>query len=101
MEEQAAAALAAKYGTPITVAGGSAAAAFGYDANTIGMIAGIIIGIAGLVVTWYYKRKADKRHIKASDEAAVALAESRRLEREAHALQMEVFRKQLNEPSAH
>ena len=41
--------------------GGGGAFLFGLDANTIGMIGGLIIGVVGLLLTWYYQRRRDKR----------------------------------------
>ena len=50
-----------KAGHGMTYGGGTTAFLFGLDANTIGMICGVIIGLMGLAITWHYQRKRDRR----------------------------------------
>jgi Na+/glutamate symporter len=45
----------------MTYGGSGGAFLFGMDSNTIGMICGVIIGVAGLLLTWHYQRRRDKR----------------------------------------
>ena len=45
----------------MTYGGGGSAFLFGFDSNFIGMVAGVVIGLIGVALTWYYKRKQDKR----------------------------------------
>lgn len=41
---------------------GSAFTVFGFiTSSNIGMWLGVLVGFTGLVVNWYFKRKADKR----------------------------------------
>jgi Na+/glutamate symporter len=51
----------------MTYGGGTGALIFGYDANTVGMVAGVLIGVLGLLLTWHYKRKEDGRRQAAHD----------------------------------
>lgn len=57
----------------MTYGGGTGAVIFGMDANTIGMIAGVIIGVLGLLLTWHYKRKDDRRRQIESDLRLILL----------------------------
>lgn len=41
--------------------GAGGALIFGLTANEFAAIAGVIIALAGFLVNWYYKHKADKR----------------------------------------
>ncbi len=50
-----------KIAPAMTYGGGTGAVIFGMDANTVGMIAGVVIGVLGLLLTWFYKRREDKR----------------------------------------
>lgn len=45
----------------MTYGGSGGAFLFGLDSNTVGMICGVVIGVIGLVLTWYFQRKKDKR----------------------------------------
>jgi Na+/glutamate symporter len=47
--------------------GGTGAFLFGLDANTVGMLAGVVIGVIGLLLTWHYSRKRDKREQEEHD----------------------------------
>ena len=47
---------------------GSAVTLFGWaTSSTLGMWVGIVIGIAGLLVNWYFKHKSDRRAQAAHD----------------------------------
>ncbi len=48
---------------PVATYGGSATAILGgiNDMNTIAVIGGILIGLAGFFLNWYYKAKHDRR----------------------------------------
>lgn len=48
----------------VTYSGAGSAVFFGIAAEFWGVIAGIVIGVAGLLVNWYYKHKAHKLLIK-------------------------------------
>lgn len=50
-----------KVGHGMTYGGGTTAVLFGMDANTLGVIAGVVIGILGLLITWYFQRRRDQR----------------------------------------
>lgn len=50
-----------KIGSGMTYCGGGWAFFCGLDANTIGMILGVLIGLVGLGISWYYQRKRDVR----------------------------------------
>lgn len=41
--------------------GAGGALIFGLNANEFAAIAGVIIALAGFLVNWYYKHKADRR----------------------------------------
>ena len=45
----------------MTYGGAGGALIFGWDANTVAALGGLVIGALGLLLTWYYKRKQDKR----------------------------------------
>lgn len=45
-----------------SIAGSTVSVAGWATSSDLGMWAGIVIGIAGLVVNWYFKRQADKRN---------------------------------------
>lgn len=57
-----------KLGQGMTYGGGGSAILFGLDANTIGMLCGVLIGVAGLLITWYYQRRRDAREQEAHDQ---------------------------------
>jgi len=41
--------------------GGGTAFVSGLISNEVGVICGIVVGVAGLLVSWYYKAKQDRR----------------------------------------
>lgn len=49
---------AASTGTAVTILGW-------LTSSNFGMWMGIVLGLAGLMVNWYYKQKADRRHDEA------------------------------------
>ncbi len=48
-------------GTKVTILGAGTAGAGWLTASEFAAIVGALVAIAGLVVTWYYKRKANRR----------------------------------------
>ena len=50
-------------GTKTIVTGVSMTGWGWFTSNEFFGLAGILIGTAGLLVTWYYKHKADRRHM--------------------------------------
>lgn len=46
----------------LTVVGSAGAVVGGIAQSDIGMWSGIFIGLAGLAVNWYFKRKSDRRN---------------------------------------
>ena len=51
----------AAIGKNMAVGGGSSALVFGLTANELAAYGGLLIAIVGVVIQWYYKRKADRR----------------------------------------
>lgn len=49
----------------VTQAGAYSAMFGGFTANEIAAYGGLLIGLAGLLMNWYYKAKEDKRAEKA------------------------------------
>lgn len=45
----------------MTYGGAGSALIFGWDANTLAAVLGVVIAGVGLAITWHYKRKQDKR----------------------------------------
>lgn len=43
------------------VGGGASAALFGLTANEFAALGGIVVGVLGLLVQWYYNRRRDRR----------------------------------------
>ena len=68
-------------GNKATIIGGSIAMAGKMSAADIAAYVGAAVAIVGLLITWYYKREANRRH--------AAEAEDKRKER---ALRMELMR---------
>lgn len=60
MDESQQAALAA-LGSKAAYGGGGTAVVSGLASSEIGVICGIAVGVAGLLVNWYYKAKQDRR----------------------------------------
>lgn len=52
---------AEKSALAMTYGGSGAALWFGWDVNMVGMVAGVLIGLAGLALSWYFKRRQDRR----------------------------------------
>lgn len=44
-----------------SVGGGTSALVFGLTANEVAALAGIAIGVLGLVIQWHYNRRRDRR----------------------------------------
>lgn len=61
MKETAAEATVAAIANKVTYTGGATAFVGGLTANELAAIGGLIVAVVGLVVQWYYKRKADRR----------------------------------------
>lgn len=62
-------------GKVASVGGGTAGLVFGLTANEIAALAGIVVGILGLLIQWHYNRRRDRR------EAAEHEARMERLRR--------------------
>jgi uncharacterized membrane protein len=73
----------------VSFGGGTAAVFGGLTANDIAIFVGATVAILGLVVQWYYKRKADRREIEADRRAT-----------ELHAAQLQALRDEANEYGA-
>lgn len=59
-----------------TMGVGAAGALWGWiTVERIFSAIGVLIGVAGLLVTWYYKREANKRHKQAAELQAQLLRE--------------------------
>lgn len=48
-------------GKVASVGGGTSALVFGLSANEVAALAGIAIGLFGLLIQWHYNRKRDRR----------------------------------------
>lgn len=57
-----------KHASAVTYAGSGAAMFGGLSANEIAAYGGLIIGVVGLFVNWYYKAKEDRRAERAARE---------------------------------
>lgn len=55
-----------KHATTVTYAGSGTAMLGGLGANEIAAYGGLIIGVIGLLVNWYYKAKEDRRRERAA-----------------------------------
>lgn len=51
----------------MTYVGAGGALIFGYDANTVAALGGLLIGALGLLLTWHYQRKRDRREQEAHE----------------------------------
>lgn len=51
-----------------TYTGGTVAVVGGMTANEMAAIGGLICAVIGLLVQWYYKRKADRREVELHNE---------------------------------
>lgn len=60
MDESQQAAIAA-LGSKAAYGGGTTAFVSGLISSEVGVICGIAVGVAGLLVNWYYKAKQDRR----------------------------------------
>jgi hypothetical protein len=60
MDETQQAAVAA-IGSKAAYGGGGTAFISGLISNEVGVIVGIVVGVTGLLVNWYYKAKQDRR----------------------------------------
>lgn len=69
----------AKFGVGMGLSGGTTAAVSGLTMNTLGVIFGMLIGLAGLCIQWYYKHRLTMVEIRLREEAA----ERERVEHEA------------------
>jgi hypothetical protein len=52
-----AASAASKAASGVIAVGSGSTVAFALDANWVGVIAGIVIGLAGLAMSWYFKQR--------------------------------------------
>ena len=50
-------------GTKLSIIGAGTASAGLWTASEIAAIVGALVAIAGLIITWYYKRAADQRMV--------------------------------------
>lgn len=57
----------AAVGTKVTYTGAGVSGLGWFLSNEFFGLAGVMIGAAGLLITWYYKHKADKRHTREHD----------------------------------
>lgn len=57
-----------KYSQVATHAGAYSAVYGGLSANEIAAYGGLVIGVVGLIINWYYKAKEDKRAEKAAHD---------------------------------
>ena len=48
-------------GKVASIGGGTAGLVFGLTANEVAALAGIVIGVLGLLVQWHYNRRRDRR----------------------------------------
>ena len=65
----------AAVGTKATYTGVGVSGLGWFLSNEFFGLAGILIGTAGLLITWYYKHKADRRHIE--ERAFLVFAQER------------------------
>lgn len=68
----------AKFGLGVGVSGGSTMVLSGLTLNAFGVIFGMVIGLAGLLVQWYYKHRMTTVEIRLREEAAARDAEEHR-----------------------
>ena len=68
----------AAVGTKATYTGVGVSGLGWFLSNEFFGLAGILIGLAGLMITWYYKHKADKRHTREHDLRVDMLRRGRR-----------------------
>ena len=61
MKEHAADTVIAAAAHKVSTAGGATALIGGLTANDIAAFGGLLIAAIGLLIQWYYKRKADRR----------------------------------------
>lgn len=71
MNESQQAALAA-LGSKATYGGAGTSLASWAVSSELGIVAGIVIGVAGFVVNWYYKVKQDRREQAEHDKRMAA-----------------------------
>lgn len=72
----------AKFGVTAAVSGGTTSVVSGLTMNTVGIVFGMVIGLIGLVIQWYYKHKLTRAEIHAMHERNQREAEAHRLMRE-------------------
>ena len=68
----------AAIGTKTTYTGAGVSGLGWFLSNEFFGLAGVIIGAVGLLITWYYKHKADKRHAREHDLRVDMLRRGRR-----------------------
>jgi len=68
----------AKFGLGVGVSGGSTMVLSGLTLNAFGVIFGMVIGLAGLLVQWYYTHRKTTVEIRLREEAAARDAEEHR-----------------------
>lgn len=54
-------ALGVAVGKTAAIGGGASAFVFGLSANEFAALVGVVVGVIGLGVQWYYNRRRDKR----------------------------------------
>ncbi|MES3041798.1 MAG: holin [Pseudomonadota bacterium] len=67
-------------GSKATWAGAGTAVAAFFTSSEFGVLIGMLIGITGLLIQWYYRRKQDRRE-EAADRRAQAEHERRMAEK--------------------
>lgn len=72
----------AKFGTTALFSGGTTSIISGLTMNAIGIVFGMVIGLLGLVIQWYYKHKLTRTEL-------LTLRERSQREAEAHQLMVE------------
>lgn len=75
----------AKFGVTAAVSGGTTSIVSGLTMNTVGIIFGMAIGLAGLLIQWYYTHRKVRVETRLQLERNEREAEAHRLLREKHA----------------
>lgn len=61
MQDADTASTAASAGLKASVAGGGMLSVGGLTANDLAIVVGLVLGVAGFAVQWYYQRRRDRR----------------------------------------
>jgi len=68
----------AKFGLGVGVSGGSTMVISGLSMNEFGIVFGMIVGLIGVVIQWYYKHKQTSAEIRVMNERNEREAEEHR-----------------------